>query len=150
MKLLQLFLLISMLSAVSCANLENIEVGEIEDVNIGKFGGKTVEFEVILPIENPSSFRFRIVNVDLDVYINEKYMGKISNVDHVLIPSKSTELYTFPLKVEFSDILKGALSVFNMYLDRQAEVMIRGKISVRSFPVTRRINVDEKTLVKLN
>jgi LEA14-like dessication related protein len=150
MRLLHLLLLVFILSSVSCANLENIEVGEIEDVNIGKFGGKTVEFEVLLPIENPSSFRFRIVDVDLDVYINEKFMGEIRNVDHILIPSRSSQLYTFPLKVEFSDILEGALSVFSMYLDRQAEVVVRGKIRVRSFPITRRIMVDEKTLVKLN
>jgi LEA14-like dessication related protein len=134
---------------VSCASLENIEVGEIEDVKFNRFTDKTIEFEVVMPIDNPSAFRFRIIDVDLDVYINNEYMGKIRNVNNMLVPSRSSELYTFPLKVEFSNILKGALSVFNLYLDRQAEVVIRGKISVRSFPIVRSIDVDEKTSVRL-
>jgi LEA14-like dessication related protein len=134
---------------VSCASLENIEVGEIEDVKFNRFTDKTIEFEVVMPIDNPSAFRFRIIDVDLDVYINNEYMGKIRNVDNMLVPSRSSELYTFPLKVEFSNILKGALSMFNLYLDRQAEVVIRGKISVRSFPIVRNIDVDEKTSVRL-
>jgi LEA14-like dessication related protein len=142
--------ILPILFLASCANLENIEVGEIEDVNFSRFANRTIEFEVIMPIDNPSGFRFRITDVDLDVYINNEYMGKITNVDNILIPSRSSELYTFPLKVEFSNILKGALSMFNLYLDRQAEVEIKGRIGVRSFPVSRRITVDEKTQIKLN
>jgi LEA14-like dessication related protein len=134
---------------VSCASLENIEVGEIKDVKFNRFTDKTIEFEVIMPIDNPSAFRFRITDVDLDVYINNEYMGKIRNVDNVLVPSRSSELYTFPLRVEFSNILKGALSMFNLYLDRQADIAIKGKISVRSFPVVRNIEVDEKTSVRM-
>jgi LEA14-like dessication related protein len=134
----------------SCANLKNIEVGEIEDVTFGKFANRTIEFEVFMPIDNPSGFRFRITDVDLDVYINNEFMGTIRNVDNVLIPARSSELYTFPLKVEFSNILKGAISMFNLYLDRQAEVSIKGRIGVRSFPVSRSIQVDEKTHITLN
>jgi LEA14-like dessication related protein len=141
---------VAALSLVSCANLDNIEVGEIEDVNISRFGIREIEFEVFMPIDNPSSFRFRIIDVDLDVYINNDYMGKISNVDNVLVPARSSELYSFALKVEFSNILKGALSMFNLYLDREAEFEIRGSIGVRSFPVTRRIEVNEKSNIRLN
>ncbi len=135
---------------VSCSGFESIEVGEIEDVKLNRFANRTVEFEVLMPIDNPSSFRFRIVNVDLDVYINNEYLGNISNVDNISIPSKSSELYTFPLKVQFSNILKGAVSMFNLFLDRQAEIEVRGRISVRSFPFTRNIKVDEKTRLRLN
>ena len=136
--------------ATSCSGFENIDVGEIEDVNLSRFASNAIEFEVLMPIDNPSAFRFRIVNVDLDVYVNNEYFGKISNVDNVLIPSRSHELYTFPMKVEFSNILKGALSMYNFYLDRQAEVVLKGKISARSFPFTRSIKVDEKTNLRLN
>ena len=134
----------------ACSGLEDIDVGEIEDVRLSRFAERSVEFVVLMPIDNPTSFRFRIINVDLDVYINNEYIGKISNVDNVLIPSRSHELYSFPLKVEFSSILRGALSMYNFFIDRQAEVIVKGKISVRSFPFTRRIVVEEKTSLKLN
>ncbi len=134
----------------SCSGFDSIEVGDIEDVMLGRFANSSVEFEVLMPIDNPTSFRFRIVDVDLDFYISSQYIGNISNVDKVLIPSRSSEVYTFPLKVQFSNILKGALSMFNLFLGRQAEIEVKGRISVRSFPFMRKIEVDEKTCLKLN
>ncbi len=146
------FSLFVVLSAMllSCSGFESIEVGEIEDIKLNRFADRSVEFEVMMPIENPSTFRFRIVDVDLDVYINSEYLGKISNVDNVLIPSRSFELYTFPLKVEFSNIMRGAVSMFNFFLEKEAFIEVKGRIRVRSFPFIRNISVDEKTHLKLN
>jgi LEA14-like dessication related protein len=153
MKILRfpLFFLITIafVISISCSGFENIEVGEIEDVNITRIAGRGIEFEVLMSIDNPSSFRFRITDVDLDVFINKEYIGKISNVDNILVPAGSSELYTFPLKVELSNILKGAISMYNLLMDRQAEVNVAGNISVRSFPITRKIPVAETTHVRL-
>ena len=143
------FILLSAL-LLSCSGFESIEVGDIDDVRLNRFANKSVEFEVLMPIDNPTSFRFRIVDVDLDVYINNEYIGNISNVNNVLIPSRSSEIYTFPLRVQFSNILKGAVSMFNLFLDRQAEIEVKGRISVRSFPFIKSMKVDEKTRLRLN
>lgn len=145
-----IFILMISATCLSCAGFENIEVGEIEDVNLSRVAGRTIEFEVMMPIENPSGFRFRIADVDLDVYINNEYIGKISNVENVSVPSRSSDLYTFPLRVEFSNILKGAISMYSFFLDREAEIVVQGKLSVRSFPFRRSILVDERTTLKLD
>lgn len=151
MRIFKTMLLITIAATcLSCAGLENIEVGDIEDVNLSRVAGSTIEFEVLMPIKNPSSFRLRISGVDLDCYINNEYIGKISNVENVLIPSRSSELYTFQMRVEFSNILKGALSMYNFFLDREAEIMVQGKLSVRSFPFKRNIPVEEKTTLRLD
>jgi LEA14-like dessication related protein len=147
LRLLVFFIFIA--GVTSCSGFESIEVGEIEDVRFGNFAGRAVEFEVMMTIENPTSFRFRITDVDLDVYVNNEYLGKITNVDNVSIPSRSDELYLFPLKVEFSNILKGALSMYNFLIDREAEIVVTGAINVRSFPFTRSMKVDEKTSLKM-
>ncbi len=135
---------------MSCSGIKDIEIGEIEDVNLTRFANRAIEFEVSMLIDNTSSFRFRIIDVDLDLYVNNEYLGKISNVDNVLIPSKSSELYTFPLRVNFTNILRGAISMYNLFLDRQAEVVVKGNLGIRSFPFTRNIAVDEKTFIRLN
>ncbi len=134
----------------ACAGLESIEVGEIEDINFNRVADRSIEFEVLMPIENPSGLRFRIVDVDLDVYINDEYLGKIRNVDNVLIPSRSSELYTFPLKVEFANILRGAVSMFTFFLDRKAYIEVKGEIRVRSFPFGKSIPVEEKTILQMD
>ncbi len=145
-----LLVIFSAMVLVSCTGLEGIEVGEIEDINFNRVADRSVEFEVLMPIENPSGLRFRIVDVDLDVYINDEHLGKIRNVDNVLIPSRSSELYTFPLKVEFANILRGAVSMFNFFLDRKAHIEVKGEIRVRSFPFARSIPVEEKTILHMD
>ncbi len=151
MRIFQVILLITLsATCLSCAGLRNIEVGDIEDVNLSRVAGSTIEFEVLMPIENPSGFRLRIADVDLDFYINNEYVGKISNVENVLIPSRSSEIYTFQMRVEFSNILKGAISMYNFFLDREAEIMVQGKLSVRSFPFNRSVPVEEKTILRLD
>ncbi len=133
----------------SCSGFENIEIGEIEDVRFRRISGRSIEFEVSMTIDNPSSVRFRIIDVDLDVYIDAEHIGNIKNVDRLLIPANSFELYTFPLQAEFPNILRGALTMYNMFLDGQTEVMVKGNINVRSFPFSKNIPVQEKTQFRM-
>jgi LEA14-like dessication related protein len=135
---------------LSCSGFGEIEVGDIEDVRFSKLALKSVEFEVQLTIDNPTAFRYRIIDVDLDVFINNEYLGNIRNVDNVLIPGRSSELYTFPLRAEFSSILGSALSMYRFYLDRNADIRVSGTITARSFPFTKKIPVNEATEVNMN
>jgi LEA14-like dessication related protein len=143
------FLILSSLF-LSCSGFGEIEVGDIEDVRFSKLALRSIEFEVQLTINNPTAFRYRITDVDLDVYINNEYLGNIRNVDHVLIPGRSGELYTFPLRAEFSNILGSALSMYRFYLDRNANISVSGTITARSFPFTKKIPVNEATEVNMN
>ncbi len=134
----------------SCTMFEDIVVGEVEDVKVTRLADRSVEFDVLIPIENTAPLRFRITNVDLDVYLHDEFVGNISSVNSVAIPAKSNELYTFPLRAEFTSILKSAFSIMGFFLDGQMEVVVKGEITVGTFPFRRRIPVNEKTIVDLN
>jgi LEA14-like dessication related protein len=133
----------------SCNVFESIEVGEVHGINFTKFDDRKVSFEVLIPIENPNGFSFKITGVDLDVIVNDEYLGKIKNVGDVLIHEKSDEIYTFPLDVEYSgsNILKGAFTLFSLFLDRKADVRVKGFILVKSFWYTKKLDVDEQSIV---
>ena len=133
----------------SCNVFERIEVGEVQGINFTKFDDRKVSFEVLIPIENPNGFSFNITGVDLDVIVNNEYLGKIKNAGDVLIHEKSDEIYTFPLDVEYSgsNILKGAFTLFSLFLDRKAEVKISGFIMVKSFWLSKKLDVDEQSIV---
>jgi LEA14-like dessication related protein len=133
----------------SCNVFESIEVGEVQGINFTKIDDRKISFEVLIPIENPNGFSFKITAVDLDVIVNNEYLGKIKNVGNLLIHKQSDEIYNFPLDVEYSgsNILKGAFTLFSLFLDRKAEVKISGFIEVRSFWVTKKLDVDEQSVV---
>lgn len=142
--LLFIFLLMN-----SCNIFESIEVGEVQGINFTKIDEGKVSFEVLIPIENPNGFNLKITGVDLDVIVNNEYLGKIKNVGDVLIHQQSDEVYNFPLDVEYSgsNILKGAFTLFSLFLDRKADVRISGFIIVKSFWFSKKLVVDEQSVV---
>lgn len=133
----------------SCNIFESIEVGEVQGINFTKIDEGKVSFEVLIPIENPNGFNLKITGVDLDVIVNNEYLGKIKNVGDVLIHQQSDEVYNFPLDVEYSgsNILKGAFTLFSLFLDRKADVRISGFIIVKSFWFSKKLVVDEQSVV---
>ena len=133
----------------SCNIFESIEVGEVQGINFTKIDEGKVSFEVLIPIENPNGFNLKITGVDLDVIVNNEYLGKIKNVGDVLIHQQSDEVYNFPLDVEYSgsNILKGAFNLFSLFLDRKADVRISGFIIVKSFWFSKKLVVDEQSVV---
>jgi hypothetical protein len=133
----------------SCNFFEGIEIGEVKEINFTKIDERKVSFEVLIPIENPNGFNLKITGVDLDVIVNNEYLGKIKNVGDVLIHQQSDEVYNFPLDVEYSgsNILKGAFTLFSLFLDRKADVRISGFIIVKSFWFSKKLVVDEQSVV---
>jgi LEA14-like dessication related protein len=133
----------------SCNVFESIEVGEVQGINFTKFDDGKVSFEVLIPIENQNSFSFKITNVDLDVIVNNEHLGKIKNVGDLIINKQSDKIYNFPLDVKYSgsDILKGAFTLFSLFLDRKADVRISGFIVVKSLWFSKKLYVDEQSVV---
>ncbi len=136
----------------SCTLFHSVEVGEVQSINFTRFGNQKVTFELLIPIENRNFLNFKIKDVDLDVIVNNEYLGKITNVEEVLVFNRSNESYTFPLDIEYTgtNILKGALTLFSFFLERKAEVRIAGFIRVKSFLFSKKIDVDERSIVLVN
>lgn len=135
----------------SCSFFQTVEVGEVEGIYFTQLGSRKITLEVLIPIENNNSLNFKISSIDLDVIINGEKLGKILNVGEVIITGKSSEVYHFPLDVEYSgtNILRGALTMFYLLLDRQVDVRVSGFIQIKSILFSKKILVDESNVVIL-
>jgi LEA14-like dessication related protein len=135
----------------SCSLFQSIEVGEVEGIYLTELGRQKITLELLIPIENYNSLNFKISSINLDVIINGEKLGRIMNVGEVIITGKSAEVYHFPLDVEYSgsNILRGALTMFTLFLERQVDVRISGDIQVKSFFFSKKIQVDESNVVIL-
>lgn len=135
----------------SCEEYKNIEVGEIKGINLIELGSQKISLDVLLQIENSNHINFRIAGVDLDVIVNNEYLGKITSVREVLILKKSNAVYSFPIEVEYTgtNILKGAFTVISMVAEKKIELRIKGFFKVKSFLFSRKINVEESNVVVL-
>ncbi len=95
------FLLLVLLSVISfsCFEIKPIEVGDIQGVRINKLSGKSVCLDVLLPINNPNTFKFKITGVNL---------GKVKNIYKDTVPAQTPSGFppdSFFMRKKLNEIL---------------------------------------------
>ena len=100
-----------------CANFENIEVGDIENIKFNGFKDNTLELEIDVPILNPNKFGFKIKEINVRTTINNYYLGRLETNDVIIIPAKSNMIHNLKCRLRIANIIQG-LSVFFALLNR--------------------------------
>jgi LEA14-like dessication related protein len=93
-----LFIAYIALSFSSCNVYKDIEIEEVSDIRITKMSDKGIEAEVDIKVFNPNNFKVSIVDVDADIYVNEKDVGDAKLRRKVILGKKSNEIHT--IKIE--------------------------------------------------
>lgn len=127
-----------------CSSVKEIQIGDIKDVRLNSIENNLVGLELDLPVTNPGNFKIKIIDMDFDISVNGKHLGKMTNPEKIMIPSKYDNIQTFPVQIELTNILSGALSIYRLRNMKNFEIQITGKVKARSFLYIKTIDVDEK------
>lgn len=146
-RLLLLFLFALVFS--SCGELENIEFGNPEQVKVQGFEDNNLNVSLKIPVNNPSIYPIKITDIDLRVYLDGKYIGKLIVDENIKINSKSSKLYDLPVKVRLSNILGAAFLMMNLKQGQKVEVKFTGTVTGKSLLIKKTIDVDETTQIVL-
>ena len=116
-----------------------------EQFKFGKLEGKTLKFDVGAKIYNPNKYTIKIKPSDLDVYIDDDYMGVI-HLDKTLKLKRKQELFvSAPFTATLAD---GALfKAIKFATQGTLNVTIKGKVKAGVFIVSKKIQVEEKTTI---
>lgn len=132
-----------------CTSFKEITIGEIENVSFKGMENNRAGIELAVPVTNPNNLKIIIIDMDLDISINGKHLGKMTNLQKIIIPSRSEEIQIFPVQIELTNMLSGVLSLYRMRNMKSFEMHINGKIKARSFLHFKTIDVNEKQIVNL-
>ncbi|MEE4196289.1 MAG: LEA type 2 family protein [Bacteroidales bacterium] len=127
-----------------CSPVKEIQMGEIQDVRIRNIVNNRVGLELDLPVTNPGHFKLKIIEMDVDLSVNGKHLGKVTNPEKIIIPPQFDSIHTFPLQLELSNLLAGAMYMYRLKDMKNLEMQIKGKVKGRSFLYTKTVDVDEK------
>ncbi len=137
------FLGFLILLSAGCTKIEEIEVGEIEHFEFIGFGEKGIELELHVPVDNPNAFRVRLVDADIDVFLNNRQLGKITEMGDVVIQGRSSAVYPLNVNIDIEDFSGGRVAIMRFLFERSATVTVEGKIKFRAFLVPRTLEVKE-------
>ena len=110
----------------SCSSPKALEYRNFNNFNVEKAGFSSSSISMDLVYFNPNSFSIQLKNADLDIYINDNFVGHTSQEYQITIPRN--EEFALPVKidVDMQHLFKNAFSTLF-----QKEVLIKLKGSIK-------------------
>ncbi len=137
---MRIFLLLSLLIAggIACSPPRALEYREFRNFRIESLGFSNSSVKMDMIYFNPNPFGLQLKRCDLDIYINDVYLGRTSQEYQVQIERKADVSIPIQLSVDMRNLFKNSLNVLfrnSVRLKVTGTVKI-GKANVfMSFPV---------------
>lgn len=139
-KLLLYLLVIFMVSflATSCQAPKELIYRDFKNVKVEKVGFDATTLKVDLVYYNPNNFGLQLKYTDLDIFVDNNYLGHSSQDYQITIPKLGE--FTLPIKidVDMKNLLKNSLASL---LGKEVMVKITGNVKLgkanvyKTFPV---------------
>jgi LEA14-like dessication related protein len=128
---------------ISCGSFDDIVIGEPNEVKVRGFEENFLVVDVALPVSNPTLYPITLKDIDMRVYLNDKYIGKLMLDDKVKIKPKSSEVYHLPVKVRMANVLGTAFIMMTLKKGSSPSFRFEGEVDARGMLIKKTIHVDE-------
>lgn len=144
-----LVLVVSLFTFSSCLTYQDVEIVSVNDVKVEKFTKDEARVAVTVTVDNPNSYKIKIVNSDLDLFLNGNAMGEAVIDNTIVLPKKSRKEHTIYISTDLSKAAGLLPTLFTMALGSQAKFRVTGTIKAKAFGIGKKFPVDFQENVKL-
>jgi LEA14-like dessication related protein len=95
-----LFFLLLSLSLAACTSYEQVELKDITNIEVDRMDAKGIAVRVDALVNNPNNYRIQVLDPDVDLYVNDKFIGKGILDSALVLEKNSTNVYTIPIHAE--------------------------------------------------
>lgn len=127
----------------ACGNFDDVTIGEPTDVKVKGFEDNFLKVNVTVPVNNPTIHKIKIEKMDVKVFINDRYIGKLVIDDNLVLRGKENTLKQIPVKVRLSNILVLAFIRMSLKKGQQTEARFEGEIEARALLIKKTIKINE-------
>ena len=130
--------LIILIFMTGCRAPKELVYRDFKNFQVGKLGFTTSSVKMDLVYYNPNNFGLQLNRTDLDIFINNNYLGHTVQDMQITIPRLAEFSLPISMDVDMKNIFKNAL---NTLLKNEVTVKVTGQIRVgkanvfKSFPV---------------
>lgn len=130
--------LILIIYATSCQAPKDLVYRDFKNLKVEKMGFAATTLKVDLVYYNPNNFGLQLKYTDLDIYVNNNYLGHSSQDYQITIPRLSEFTMPLAIEVDMKNLLKNA---FPTLLGKEVLVKVTGTVKLgkanvfKTFPV---------------
>ena len=146
MKIQLLFILLFATIITSCSQPKELQYRDVRNFSIKSFGIKESTIGLDMEYYNPNDFSLQMKGGDIDVFMNDKYLGKASLDNRITIPKLNTFLIPVALTVDLKSILVNSLQLL---VKPDVTIKMKGYVKVGKGGVFISVPVDFVTQQKV-
>ncbi len=144
-----LLLAVSLVFLQGCFEYEDVEFKGVKNVSLVERTEKILKIQVDVLVDNPNKFNIKVKKSTLDIYLNDKYVGKTTLDDKIVLKKKSEEIYAVVLNADAKSILKAAMGSLGGFLKGTVDIRIKGKVKGSVYGISKSVDVDMTEQVNL-
>ena len=133
--------LVGLFLFLSCSftKVKEPEFKELSNIKIEKMGLSTSTLSMEAIYFNPNNWGMELTETDLDIFIDNSYLGHTRQKFRIRINKKSDFSIPVLLEVDSKKLLKNGL---NLLTSEKVEVKAKGKVKIAKAGIEKSINVD--------
>lgn len=147
-----LFFLVGTLFLFSSCSYQDIEVTNFSNYQVKNANKEGFDLHVDLTIENPNNYKMTMKWATLDVYLNDKYIGKTTISENLTLPKKSTQKHPVVLRTTYDETFQGNLLnlIGSALFGRGLELKVKGELKGSVFLFSKKYPIEHTEKIPLN
>jgi hypothetical protein len=134
-----------------CLSYKEVELKAVNDVAVDRLDRDGLAARVNLTIHNPNGYRIKVIDPDVDLFLDEVNVGKVLLDSAMVLEKRSTRTYTIPLHASFAGRTGPALfTIMAAALRGRTKLGAKGTVTGKALLVKKRFPFELEHLIDLN
>lgn len=145
-----LLVVVALLFLPSCQKPKDLVFKEYKNLKLDNVNFKTATLLVDLVYNNPNNFSLQLSRTDLDIYVDDTFLGHSSQNIQTTIQKKQD--FTIPLKVDLDvkNLLKNGVAGLTSMFNKDVKIRFTGTIKLGKAGIYKNFKVDYTTVQNLS
>ncbi|MFN3874543.1 MAG: LEA type 2 family protein [Flavobacteriales bacterium] len=137
-----------LLLSASCSPYKDVELTDITRVEVLSLTPEAVALRVDARIDNPNAFRIEVAEPDVDLFLNDKYIGKGQLDSALVLEKRKAQVYPVYLRADLQGGPLVAMLLASAF-SGQVKVGAKGTIAGRSGALKKRFPFELEQVIDL-
>jgi LEA14-like dessication related protein len=121
----------TVLALSACSLIKPVELKGVNSFKIAEKQGVGVQVNTSLKLYNPNKINVTLIGSDIDVYVEENYIGKLVIPHKISIPGKENFDAEFTLTISFANLLSAGKNVLSKIKSGSFKVSFKGQVEAQ-------------------
>lgn len=129
-------------------SFKSLELKSINSVNYTTTDRGTKQVQANVTFYNPNRLHYSVSEMDIDVLIGGKYLGKLKSPELFEVARKSNFNINLYIDIETTELLKNSVTLLKALAIGEIELTLKGNLQVKYLKVNRTIPIENVQKVK--